>query len=104
MARVTIEDCEKVPNRFQLTLLASERAKQLISGAPLTIDRGAAGNTEKNTVLALREIAAQTVNLDDLSAALVAKYRTAFDVPDATVVNDANMLSSLYSDGIEIDE
>lgn len=59
MARVTVEDCvEEIPNRFELVILASERAKSISSGAPLTIDR----DNDKNPVVALREIA--TKNID----------------------------------------
>ncbi len=59
MARVTVEDCvEEIPNRFELVILASERAKSISSGAPLTVDR----DNDKNPVIALREIA--TKNID----------------------------------------
>lgn len=59
MARVTVEDCvEEIPNRFELVILAAERAKNIGSGAPLTVDR----DNDKNPVIALREIA--NANLD----------------------------------------
>ena len=62
MARVTVEDCvDKVPNRFELVLLASHRARMITSGAPLTIDR----DRDKNPVVALREIADETIGPDD---------------------------------------
>jgi len=58
MARVTVEDCvDKVPNRFDLVLLAAERARAISGGAELTIDR----DRDKNPVVALREIADETV-------------------------------------------
>jgi DNA-directed RNA polymerase subunit omega len=58
MARVTVEDCiEKIPNRFDLVLLAGQRARQISGGAELTIDR----DRDKNPVVALREIADATV-------------------------------------------
>ncbi|WP_114521436.1 DNA-directed RNA polymerase subunit omega [Altererythrobacter sp. ZODW24] len=58
MARVTVEDCvDKVPNRFDLVLLAGQRAREMSGGAELTIDR----DRDKNPVVALREIAEQTV-------------------------------------------
>jgi DNA-directed RNA polymerase subunit omega len=64
MARVTVEDCiEKVPNRFELVLLAGQRARQISGGAELTIDR----DRDKNPVVALREIAEATVNPADLT-------------------------------------
>jgi len=63
MARVTVEDCiEKIPNRFDLVLAAAQRARDLSSGNPLTIDR----DNDKNPVVALREIADETVDPDFL--------------------------------------
>ena len=60
MARVTVEDCVvKVPNRFELVLLAAQRAREITSGAPLSIDR----DDDKNPVVALREIADETGDL-----------------------------------------
>lgn len=68
MARVTVEDCVlKVPNRFELVLLAGQRAREITSGAPLTVDR----DDDKNPVIALREIADETVGLDHLKDSLV---------------------------------
>jgi DNA-directed RNA polymerase subunit omega len=68
MARVTVEDCVvRVPNRFELVLLAGQRAREITSGAPLTIDR----DDDKNPVVALREIADSTVELDHLKDSLV---------------------------------
>lgn len=58
MARVTVEDCvEIIPNRFELVVLAAQRAKQIASGAPLTVDR----DNDKDSVVSLREIADRTV-------------------------------------------
>jgi DNA-directed RNA polymerase subunit omega len=63
MARVTIEDCiDKLPNRFELVLLASHRARAIAQGAELTIDR----DRDKDPVVSLREIAAESINKDDL--------------------------------------
>jgi DNA-directed RNA polymerase subunit omega len=68
MARVTVEDCVvKVPNRFELVLLAAQRAREITSGAPLSVDR----DDDKNPVVALREIADETVGLDHLQESLV---------------------------------
>ena len=68
MARVTVEDCvDKIPNRFDLILLAGQRARQISSGADLTIDR----DRDKNPVVALREIAEETVRPRDLNEAVV---------------------------------
>lgn len=68
MARVTVEDCVlKVPNRFELVLLAGQRARAISAGAALTVDR----DNDKNPVVALREIADETVPLDGLQNALI---------------------------------
>ena len=68
MARVTVEDCiDKVENRFELVLLASHRARMISSGAPLKVDR----DNDKNPVVALREIAEQTVSPEDLREELI---------------------------------
>ena len=68
MARVTVEDCVlRVPNRFELVLLAAQRARNISRGEQLTIDR----DNDKNPVVALREIAEETLTLPDLEADLV---------------------------------
>ena len=68
MARVTVEDCvDKVPNRFDLVLLAGQRAREISGGADLTIDR----DRDKNPVVALREVAEQTVRPKELQESLV---------------------------------
>lgn len=68
MARVTVEDCiDKVENRFDLVLLAAHRARTISSGSPITVDR----DNDKNPVVALREIADQTVSPGDLQEELV---------------------------------
>ncbi|MBL6946228.1 MAG: DNA-directed RNA polymerase subunit omega [Rhodospirillales bacterium] len=68
MARVTVEDCViKIPNRFELVMLAAQRARDISSGAVLTIDR----DNDKNPVVALREIADETVEMDGLEGSLI---------------------------------
>jgi len=68
MARVTVEDCVlRVPNRFELVMLAAHRARDIAAGAALTLDR----DNDKNPVVALREIADQTVAIDHLQEELV---------------------------------
>ena len=72
MARVTVEDCvDKIPNRFDLVLLAAQRAREISGGAELTIDR----NRDKNPVVALREIAEETVKPAELEETLVNSMR-----------------------------
>ncbi len=68
MARVTVEDCvTKIPNRFRLVMMAAQRARNITAGAQLTMDR----DNDKNPVVALREIADETVEFDDLENSLV---------------------------------
>lgn len=68
MARVTVEDCVlKVPNRFELVLLAAQRARDVTGGAQITVER----DNDKNPVVALREIADATIGLDSLQNALI---------------------------------
>ena len=74
MARVTVEDCiVQVPNRFELVLLAAQRARNISRGEELTLDR----DNDKNPVVALREIADQTVELPSLEADLVKSLQRA---------------------------
>jgi DNA-directed RNA polymerase subunit omega len=85
MARVTVEDCvDKVDNRFELVLLASHRARLISSGAPLTIDR----DRDKNPVVALREIADETIAPDDLKEQLIHSLQKYVEVdePEAEAV------------------
>ena len=68
MARVTVEDCiVKIPNRFDLVMVAAQRAREIVAGAPLTLER----DDDKNPVVALREIAEETVELAQLQESIV---------------------------------
>ena len=79
MARVTVEDCvDKVPNRFELVMLAAHRARELASGAPLTIARDA----DKNPVVALREIADETQQAEDLRERVIVAHQTQIEVDE----------------------
>jgi DNA-directed RNA polymerase subunit omega len=72
MARVTVEDCiEKIPNRFDLVLTAGQRARGILKGDLPTIDR----DNDKNPVVSLREIAAETIDLDVLNEGLIKKLQ-----------------------------
>ena len=85
MARVTVEDCiDKVENRFELVLLAGHRARLISSGSPLTIDR----DRDKNPVVALREIADETITPDDLKEQLIHSLQKYVEVdePEAETV------------------
>ncbi len=80
MARVTVEDCvQKVPNRFDLVLLAAHRARILSSGAPILVDR----DRDKNPVVALREIADGALNPTALTEDLVASLQKQIDTEQA---------------------
>ena len=68
MARVTVEDCvDKVPNRFELVLLAAHRARSIANGSQITVD----AENDKNPVVALREIAEKTIPADDMREGLI---------------------------------
>jgi DNA-directed RNA polymerase subunit omega len=85
MARVTVEDCVlKIPNRFDLVMTAAQRARDIASGAQLSIDR----DNDKNPVVALREIADETVDLDALQDALVRGHQRVVeqDEPEEDIV------------------
>jgi len=79
MARVTVEDCvDKVPNRFELVMLAGHRAREIAKGAPLTVDR----DNDKNPVVALREIADETQSADELRERLIESHQTQIEVDE----------------------
>jgi DNA-directed RNA polymerase subunit omega len=84
MARVTVEDCvDKVPNRFELVLLAAHRARSVSAGAPITVER----ENDKNPVVALREIADRTISSEDVKEDLIHSMQRYVEVdepePDA---------------------
>jgi DNA-directed RNA polymerase subunit omega len=88
MARVTIEDCiDKLPNRFELVLLSAHRARAVAQGAPLTIDR----DRDKDAVVSLREIAAETINKDDLREEFIHAMQKHVEV-DEPEVNEVPLL------------
>ena len=90
MARVTVEDCvDKIPNRFDLVLLAAQRARQISGGAELTIDR----DRDKNPVVALREIAEQTVKPPQLKEALISNLQRV-QIDDDDEVDEVGSLSA----------
>jgi DNA-directed RNA polymerase subunit omega len=89
MARVTVEDCvDKVPNRFDLVLLSAQRARQISGGADLTIDR----DRDKNPVVALREVAEQTVKPKDLQESLIGSLQRV-QVDEDDVADEVGSLS-----------
>ncbi|HNN55754.1 MAG TPA: DNA-directed RNA polymerase subunit omega, partial [Novosphingobium sp.] len=89
MARVTVEDCvDKVPNRFDLVLLAAQRAREISGGAEITIDR----DRDKNPVVALREIADETISPASLKESVVSSLQRVLP-DDDDEVDDIGSLS-----------
>ena len=79
MARVTVEDCvDKVPNRFELVLLAAHRAREVSSGAAITVDR----DNDKNPIVALREIAEETQSASELRERLIESNQNQIEVDE----------------------
>ena len=109
MARVTVEDCvERVPNRFRLVMLAAQRARELSVGAQITVDR----DNDKNPVVALREIADETVLVTDLEEELIQGLQRHADTDDpeeeaaALLAVEEELTASAEADafGAETDE
>ena len=89
MARVTVEDCvDKVPNRFDLVLLAAQRAREISGGAEITLER----DRDKNPVVALREIAEQTVRPENLKESVIGSLQRVLP-DDDDEVDDIGSLS-----------
>jgi len=89
MARVTVEDCVlKIPNRFKLVMMAAQRSRELSVGGELTLDR----DNDKNPVVALREIADETVPLDELENAVVEGLQRNIDVDELAEEEDEDIL------------
>jgi DNA-directed RNA polymerase subunit omega len=93
MARVTVEDCViKVPNRFELVLLAAQRAREITSGVPLSIDR----DDDKNPVVALREIADETISLPHLKEAVVRGMQKHIEMDEPEETHELEVDPSLF--------
>ena len=99
MARVTVEDCVvKVPNRFELVLVAAQRAREITAGAPLTLDR----DDDKNPVVALREIADDAVPLDRLQDSLIRgmQKHVEIDEPEEAIELESNLFGVTEALGV----
>ena len=101
MARITVEDCiDKFESRFELVLVASNRARKLHSGEEPTVQK----DNDKNTVIALREIADETISADEFKQSLIEEYQTVSPIND----EDDNALEftdeNLEEEGASIDE
>ncbi|MBX3453983.1 DNA-directed RNA polymerase subunit omega [Ferrovibrio sp.] len=98
MARVTVEDCVlRVPNRFELVMLASQRARAVSAGAPLTVDR----DNDKNPVVALREIADETVDIETLRQRMIGGMQKHVEVDEPEDDNMAALMESAEWSGIQ---
>ena len=101
MARVTVEDCvDKVPNRFDLVMLAAHRAKELATGAPLTVDR----DNDKNPVVALREIAEETLTPDDLEESLIRSFQRHIEVDEPEDDSMAQLMGAAAEADAPVDD
>ena len=99
MARVTVEDCiEKEPNRFKLALVAAQRARDIVAGSQLTIER----DNDKNAVVALREIAEETIQIDVLEENLIQGFQKHAPM-DETEEELADMLADEYENIYQAD-
>ncbi len=96
MARVTVEDCiDKVENRFELVLLAGHRGRMISSGAAITVDR----DNDKNPVVALREIAEETVSPGDLKEDLIHSLQKYVEVDEP----EPDMVPLIGAQGASVD-
>ncbi|MCV6823256.1 MULTISPECIES: DNA-directed RNA polymerase subunit omega [Halocynthiibacter] len=101
MARVTVEDCvDKVPNRFELVMLASHRAREISSGAEITVDR----DNDKNPVVSLREIAEETQLADDLRERMIESNQTQIEVDEPEADDMALLMGAETADKPDEDE
>jgi DNA-directed RNA polymerase subunit omega len=93
MARVTVEDCVlKVPNRFELVLLAAQRARDVTAGAQITLER----DNDKNPVVALREIADETIGLDALQNALIKGMQKHVEIDEPEETHELELEPALF--------
>ncbi len=101
MARVTVEDCiDKIPNRFDLVLAAAQRARHISTGNPLTIDR----DNDKNPVVALREIADETIDPDKLRDDIVNGLQKLTNTEFVEDEEDENLEDNRLEDNYSIDD
>ena len=103
MARITVEDCiDKFPSRFELVLVASNRARKLYSGEDPTVEI----DNDKNTVIALREIAEETITAENLKNDLIEEYQTTTFAEDEDINDIEDNTDENQPEGseLEIDE
>ena len=101
MARVTVEDCvEKVPNRFELVMLAAQRSRDISAGAEITVDR----DNDKNPVVALREIAEETIDHEKLTDSLIRSLQKVPEIDEPEEEEPMEMMAAALSTIQEGDE
>jgi len=101
MARVTVEDCvEKVPNRFELVMLAAQRSRDVSAGAEITVER----DNDKNPVVALREIADETIDHEKLTDALIRSLQKVAEIDEPEEEEPMEMMAAALSSIQEGDE
>ena len=103
MARITVEDCiDKFPSRFELVLVASNRARKLYAGENPTIEI----DNDKNTVIALREIAEETITVEQLKNDLIQEYQTSTfgEDEDLNEIEDNSNLDQSDENVLEVNE
>jgi len=100
MARVTVEDCVlRVPNRFELVMLAAHRSRAVSAGAALTLDR----DNDKNPVVALREIADQTIGVDDCKDSLIRSLQRHIEVDEPEEEDTLELMAGAIMAGDDAD-
>jgi len=100
MARITVEDCiDKFPSRFELVLVASNRARKLHSGDEPTVQI----DNDKNTVIALREIAEETITVEQLKNDLIEEYQTNTFIEDEDINEIEDSSDEIQSEITELD-
>ena len=101
MARVTVEDCvEKVPNRFELVMLAAQRSRDISAGAEITLER----DNDKNPVVALREIADETVDRERLTDSLVRSLQKVPEIDEPEEEEPMEMMAAALTTVQDDDE
>lgn len=101
MARVTVEDCIKhIPNRFELVIIAAQRAKQIASGTPLTIDR----DNDKDAVVSLREIGGKTIDLNQIRADIIQSFRKKQSYEAPAAEENAEVRELLAEEGAQVED
>ena len=107
MARVTVEDCVlKIPNRFDLVMMSAQRAREIAAGASLTVER----DNDKNPVVALREIADSSVDIDNLRQALITGLQKHVETEEPEedmmelIASDTNIAGVPYEASSEAEE